>query len=45
VATVWLDGTDIAPGPVTLVDDAATHLVEVTLRASPVTADGVAEAA
>jgi cyclic beta-1,2-glucan synthetase len=45
VATVRLDGTDIAPGPVTLVDDAATHLVEVTLRASPVTADGVAEAA
>jgi hypothetical protein len=30
---------------VTLLDDAATHLVEVTLRAAQVTADGVAEAA
>jgi cyclic beta-1,2-glucan synthetase len=45
VAKLRLDGTDIAPGPVTLVDDGATHLVEVTLRASPVMSDGVAEAA
>jgi cyclic beta-1,2-glucan synthetase len=45
VARVRLDGTDLAAGPVTLLDDAATHLVEVTLRAAQVTADGVAEAA
>jgi cyclic beta-1,2-glucan synthetase len=45
VMKVRLDGTDIPSGPVTLVDDAGTHLVEVTLRAAQVAADGVAEAA
>jgi cyclic beta-1,2-glucan synthetase len=34
VARVRLDGVDITAGPVTLLDDAATHLVEVTLRAA-----------
>jgi cyclic beta-1,2-glucan synthetase len=45
VAGVRLDGADLAAGPVTLLDDAASHLVEVTLRAAHVAADGVAEAA
>ena len=31
VASVRLDGTDVAAGPLTLLDDRGTHLVEVTL--------------
>ena len=45
VTSVRLDGADISPGPVMLMDDAATHLVEVTLRASQVAARSVEEAA
>jgi cyclic beta-1,2-glucan synthetase len=45
VARIRLDGTDIAPGPVALLDDAAIHLVEVTLGALQAAADGVAHAA
>ena len=41
VASVRLDGAAVAVGPLGLLDDGATHLVEVTLGI----ADGVAEAA
>ena len=41
VASVQLDGAGVPAGPVRLLDDGATHLVEVTLGL----ADGVAEAA
>jgi cyclic beta-1,2-glucan synthetase len=34
VATIRLDGADLPAGPITLRDDAAPHLVEVTLRAA-----------
>ena len=42
VARVRLDGVDIAAAPVTLLDDGATHLVEVTLRAAHDPADAQA---
>ncbi len=45
VARVRLDGVDIAAAPVTLLDDGATHLVEVTLRAAHDAADAPAQAA
>jgi cyclic beta-1,2-glucan synthetase len=45
VGSIRLDGADVAVGPVTLLDDAATHLVEVTLRAAHEDADGTARAA
>jgi cellobiose phosphorylase len=39
VSRLRLDGVDIAAVPVTLLDDAATHLIEVTLRAAHDAAD------
>ena len=45
VASNRLDGTDLAAGPVPLLDDGGTHLVEVTLRAAVPATDNVEQAA
>jgi len=45
VALIKLDGAVLLAGPVALMDDKVTHLVEVTLRAARDAADSVARAA